>query len=244
MKNIIMIRFLSILVFSLVTLSGLAQETVFSTTVQQDTADNVKPPTNTIKLFVESSVIIAMTSAEQTMTKPVSGFNAGFGLTYYHRYASMVAYGMELVFKTRKYSMRNDSSKKFPDNTHHQKEFLSLSGFALTIYHRFYFTGKKNKNAHGPLIDIGAYGMWGSFNVYYTRDDNPANSLYKYTSISKYNPKYVYPLDAGGLVRIGWEQISIFANYRLTDLIKPAYRQAPYAFNDLPRLEVGMRLVL
>ena len=221
-----------------------AQKVVFSTTVAHDTTDNVKPPTHTLRLFVEGSAMISTTPSESQMAKQVSGMNFNIGLTYNHRYIPQAAYGFELAMKTRKYNMLKDSSKIFPDSILHEKEYLLVSGFEVVAYHRFYFFLKRHKNAQGPVFDIGVFGHWNGSSYHYTKDKNAESSMYGYTTAMQYHPKYIHAFDAGGMVRFGINHYLIFAQYRLTDLLEPSYRKAPYNFTSLSRLEVGIRLGL
>jgi len=164
------------------------------------------------------------------------------GYRYKYKVSNYYSLGADLSFSFKNYYLKDDDNKILPDNVNHDKEYFTFISPRLEIYQRINIDKRGNKL--GKYLDIGAFGSYNVSTKYYTRD-KVDNMPYEKINITTIKLKYIEPLSYGITARIGYNEIALFAEYRLSDMMKP-YKPSigsDILYPELPRLAVGLDIV-
>ena len=113
------------------------------------------------------------------------------------------------------------------------KKNIKVTSFDLEFYQRFYLS-KSSRNR--GILDMGIYGMWNTGSRLKEKFVGENGNVILMTD-ERYMRPQMNKLAWGVRLRVGWEHISIYGQYRISNLWKKD------VFNtDLPKIEVGVQL--
>jgi len=177
---------------------------------------------------------------------PANPWSASFsyGFRMKAKLCSWNAFTFDFGYHLDRFSMNQKQVKLPPfDPARHKRQTLS----ANSLY--FSFCDRVNIGRRGDVlgrwIDFGGYGEW-----IFRATDFYVDQHYDSNSPSGYNFKtktriarlpYIDKFDYGFTVRFGGEMFALFADYRMSDLIKAS---ATPNGHDLPRLAIGIDLAV
>jgi hypothetical protein len=169
-------------------------------------------------------------------------YSLEYGLRMKLKLWSWESLTMDIGYRYDRFSLRMDTPRLAPlDNTHHQREKISLHNFSGAFCERINF-GKRG-NVMGTWLDIGVYGDWAfrTGDVYVDQHyDSNSPSGYRYKSKTKINRlPYMEKINYGFTARLGGDYVGIFAMWRWNDLIKQSYTSSE---RDLPKLTIGIEV--
>lgn len=163
-----------------------------------------------------------------------------FGIRKKRKLSNFYSIGYELFYAVNTFSIKQDSSKLFPNSSLHQREHFRTNELGLSLYNRFNF-GKRG-NRIGNFLDIGVYGTWvaGASHTFYDKFAivNSANA--SNTTVTNRGLIYVSDFNYGVQARLGFNRIVFFGNYRLSQLFNGKIA----AYPELPRLITGIQIGL
>ncbi len=169
-------------------------------------------------------------------------FKTAFGFRYKQKLAKFYSVGYDINYNYALYSIKQDSSKIFPNTTIHKRENLIYNNIGLELYNRFSF-GKRG-NYIKYFFDIGAYATYGISNYIKQIDEfsTPNANNAKKTKIKNQNLTFIYPYNYGLKARFGYNKLAITGTYRLSNLFKDNYSGTIYYYPELPRYSVGIEI--
>jgi len=221
-----------------------AQIQRFKTTVNNDTteSDFGKNKKNNVAFVFQMGSFL---QADKTFRSYASTV-VDLSLEYNHKIAEWYSYGFNFNFDMASFTMsKTPGDKIFPDTIIHHKENISITSLGIILYQRFNFFNKHRGEIYGNYLDLGIYGNIHIASFYYYQDKD---SLSQSTFFSRKRDVYFRGLDFlniydyGVETRLGRNWFSIFACYRLSELMKPAYKKYP-GYPDMPNLVTGIRIV-
>ncbi len=240
-----MVRKILLLFVFLATVMQLsAQIQRFKTTVSEDTteSDFGKNKKNAVVFTMQ---IGSYMMSEKTF-RPYYSTMFDMSLEYNHKVAEWYSYGFDFSFDVSSFVMSKTAGEKsFPDTIIHHKENVSVSSLGLVLYQRFNFFNKHRGEIYGNYLDLGVYGNIHIASFYYYQDKN---NLSASTFFSKKQEVYFRGLDFlniydyGAEARLGRNWFSVFARYRLSELMKDIYKDY-YDYPEMPNFVVGTRVV-
>lgn len=238
-KNVVILLILFLLSNQL-----FAQTTNFNTTVSQDTSesDSVKNQNNNVTFTLQYGLFL---QADNTFNKYRSG-NFAFSIFYLHKIAKWYSYGVDFSFNLSSFQItKKQADKTFPDTIVHNSENISISSLGIELFQRFNFFNKHRGKVFGKYIDMGIYGNIHLSSFYYYRNTynrSVSNFFTKQNDVYFRSPDFLNRYDYGVIARIGMNWFSVFAKYRLSELMKPTY-QKNYNYPELPNLTVGVKII-
>jgi hypothetical protein len=170
----------------------------------------------------------------------VYGPSTSMNIGYRHKFKIFEFYsiGFNTEYSLKKYIIKQAENKILPNSVLHDKEKMRFNNAGFEFYNRFN-VGKRG-NIIGKYLDIGLYGNWIFATNHYTRDKTyDENNMSELTVVRYSRLKYTNNFSYGLSGRIGINNISLSANYRLSDLFRKDY-QLP----ELPRFSIGLELAL
>lgn len=146
----------------------------------------------------------------------------------------------DVAYRYDRFSINQKQTKAMPlGPAQHQRERISVHNLGGAFCNRINFN--RRGNVLGYWLDFGVYGDWSfrTTNVYLDQHyDSNSPSGYRYKNKTKISRlPYINNLNYGFTVRTGWEYAGVFANYRVSDLIKDS---STANYGDLPRLLIGI----
>ncbi len=240
-----MVRKIYLLFILLATTTQLfAQTQRFETTVSNDTSetDFGKNKKNNVTFIMQMGAYIL---AEKTFRPYYSSF-FDMSLEYNHKVSEWYSYGLDFSFDVSTFVIsKTAGNKSFPDTIIHHKENVSISSLGLVLYQRFNFFNKHRGEIYGNYLDLGIYGNIHIVSSYYYQDKNnlaSSNFFSGKQDVYFRSPDFLNVYDYGVTIRIGRNWFSLFARYRLSNLMKDVYKK-DYSYPNLPNLAVGTRIV-
>lgn len=163
-----------------------------------------------------------------------------FGIRKKRKLSNFYSLGYELFYAINTFSLKQDSTKKFPNSSLHDKEYLRTNELGFSIYNRFNFS--KRGNRIGNFIDLGAFGTWvaGASHTFFDKYAivNSANA--SNTTFTNRGLIYMSDFNYGALARLGFNRLVFFGNYRVSNLFNGKISSYP----ELPRLITGVQIGL
>ena len=162
-----------------------------------------------------------------------NSFNLEFGLRYLYRPSKAYAIGTFLQYTFYSYKLDNKGQDLFGLNiaTAQGRQYYRTDNLGTGLINRFYLF------PHGRrwqvYLDLGAYGDYSyskRLKIKYFPDGK--KHKYKYRDGSKFNP-----FEAGVFAAAGWDWISVYGRYRLTD----CFNRKTLAVDEAPRLSLGVQ---
>jgi hypothetical protein len=163
-----------------------------------------------------------------------------FGIRQKRKISNFYSLGYEISYNINTFSLKQDSTKLFPNSLLHEKEHLRTNELGIGIYNRFNF-GKRG-NYVGNFIDLGFYGTWivGASHTYFDKYTVANNANASNTTTTNRGLIYISNFSYGPQARIGFNRFVLFANYRLSNLFNGKITSYP----ELPRLITGIQIGL
>lgn len=238
-RRILLLSFFWVSVFQLT-----AQVQRFETTVSEDTteSDFGKNKKNGVTFVIQ---IGSFLQAEKTF-KPYNSINYTMSVEYVHKVTEWYAYGFNFNFDGTSFAMsKKADDKSFPDTVIHHRENVSVSSLGIMLYQRFNFFNKHRGEIYGNYLDLGVYGNLHISSFYYYQDKNDlaeSNFFSKKQDVYFRSPDFLNIYDYGAEARMGRNWFSVFARYRLSELMKASYKK-DYNYPEMPNLVAGIRFV-
>lgn len=221
-----------------------AQIKRFETTVSNDTSetDFGKNKKNNVSFTMQ---IGAYLMSKETF-QPYHSTYFGVAIEYNHKVSEWYSYGFNFNFGSSGFVMsKKQADKTFPDTIIHDRENITITSLGGVLYQRFNFFNKHRGEILGNYLDLGIYGNLHVGSYYYYRDNEKSgrsNFFSKKQDVYYRGLDFIALSDYGAIVRLGRNWFSVFARYRLSELMKSSYKK-DYAYPEMPNLSSGIRIV-
>lgn len=149
---------------------------------------------------------------------------------------------LDVGYRCDRFSISQDDTSYLPTYSgKHKRERLSTHNITFALCDRINF-GRRG-NIQGIYLDFGFYGDYvaraAHFYVEEFYDSNSPAAGHTKLKVKNTDLPFINRLNYGLTVRYGWEWGSIFAMYRMTDLVNdPPLTDYP----DMPRISAGMEM--
>jgi hypothetical protein len=155
------------------------------------------------------------------------------GLRYKRRFNNTFSAGYEVFLKRMAFAPRQEEGKRVPGPEIHDRERVVLAAAGLGLYQRINFGARGDYI--GRFADLGAYGEWLAHgrHVSFSRTDDQR------IRIRRSGLPYAEALAYGVMARIGFNNLVVKGNYRLSDLFTPES-----GLPEWPRLTLGLEFGL
>jgi len=212
-----------------------AQEVLLHEEVTADTVTPTFGPNyrNFLHSFMAYGAVFGGTEGGGTAIRYGNSGDFLFGVRYKYRVSNFFSWGAEAYYRALFYSIKQDSTKTFPDTLINDKERLTFHNLSAGLYLRFNFERKRG-NRVGNFLDLGGYGEWTFRLTQFTRNKLPDGKVVR-THITGLN--YYNAFNYGAMARLGFNRLIFFASWRFSDLFKSS-KNLP----ELPRLTVGVQV--
>lgn len=190
--------------------------------------------------FIGFGLVLGNTEGEGGKIKYGNSSGWHFGIRQKRKISNFYSLGYEIFYNIITFSLKQDSTKLFPNSILHEKEHLRTNELGIGIYNRFNF-GKRG-NYIGNFIDLGFYGTWvvDASHSYFDKFTVVNNANASNTTTINRGLIYISNFNYGPQVRIGFNRFVLFANYRLSNLFNGKITSYP----ELPRFLVGLQIGL
>lgn len=226
----------------LITFNATAQNPLIEETVPQKIEEPEKGPNQKTFLhgFIGYGLILG--GGEGSGGTINYGKSGGwhFGIRKKRKLSNFYSVGYELFYSINTFSLKQDSTKKFPNSSLHTKEHLRTNELGFSIYNRFNF-GKRG-NRIGNFIDLGAFGTWvaGASHTFFDKYAIANSANASNTTVTNRGLIYISDFNYGAQTRIGFNRLVFFGNYRVSNLFNGKIASYP----ELPRLITGIQIGL
>lgn len=150
---------------------------------------------------------------------------------------------LDVGYRCDRWLINQDDTSYLPTYTgsRHKRERLSTQNITFAFCDRINFD--RRGNILGLYVDLGVYGDYAfrAAHVYSDEyyDSNSPVATHVKTRVKLTHLQYINRFNYGLTARIGWEWASVFAMYRVTDLI---IDQPQTDYPDMPRLVIGIEM--
>lgn len=170
-------------------------------------------------------------------TIPLRTYAFSGGIYYKLKLARFYSIGIGTEYNLNNFTISQIAGKTFPTQTIHTKERVRLHRVGLEAYQRLSFGNRGN--VMGFFLDIGYYYNY-AFSTRLIILDKYDKPMYgaKTIEILYKNLEFVNNFNYGARVRLGYNRYSVFADYRVSDLLDSNIGV------QMPRLAVGLQLAL
>lgn len=235
-------KFLSITVILLIACYTTAQNPVIDESVPQKIEDPKKGPNQKSFLHGFMGYGLILGGGEGSGGTINYGRSGGwhFGLRKKRKLSNFYSIGYELFYAVNTFSLKQDSTKTFPNSSLHTKEHLRTNELGFSLYNRFNF-GKRG-NRIGNFLDIGAFGTWvaGASHTFLNKYAIANSANASNTTVTNRGLIYISDFNYGAQARLGFNRIVFFGNYRLSQLFNGKIA----SYTELPRLITGIQIGL
>ncbi len=211
----------------------LIQEDVNADTVASDSGPNRRHYNSS---FYSFGMLFGSPDSTGSAIHPQSSFHVQLGTRSKIKVNNVLSWGMENLLDFKSYRLKQDTSKTFGGDALHKKETFMVLAYDILLFTRINFDPKRGDHL-GKYLDLGGYGGVNFLRRHKLVDT--VNTQYGFER-GKYiasNLKYVEWFNYGLTARVGWWGLSLYFNYRLSDLFK-VYQSIRY--QELPRFEAGI----
>lgn len=155
------------------------------------------------------------------------------GFRYRYRVSNFFNIGNDLSFYRQGNRLNHSGMQKVYDGMVHDRETIIQNELRISPFFRFNLSPNRG-NFLGTYLDLGGYLGWNFLPVFKAVDSgNSGNEKMKYThNFDPTQNRYDY----GVTGRIARKKFLLFANYRLSDIMKKS------EYPSLPRLAAGIQL--
>lgn len=213
----------------------LLQEDVIADTVQSTEGPNRERYKSTYTSF---GLLFGPSENNGSSILPYFSYNVQSGARLKLKINKILSWGIESFFDFKSFRIKQSDAKTFGGEAPslHKKETFFVVAYDLAFFTRINFDPKRG-DFLGTYLDLGAYGGYNFLRRHKIVDT--VNNQYGFEK-GKYiasNLKYVEKFNYGVTARFGFGGMSVYFNYRLSNLFKP-YRDLNY--DELPRFEAGL----
>ncbi len=192
---------------------------------------------NYVHFLLQYGVLFGSTSNNDLSSlHKFSSSTFGLGLRYKRKLTNYIDLTGDFLYVNNTFRFKQDTIKTFPSIGVHNKEFLLFNNLLLNSALRINFN--KRGNIIRNYMDVGVLGEF-SFSVVHEYIDKNVHPLAGKTMVRNYRLKYINPWQYSAFLRVGFKKISVFAQYRVSNIMKSSY-----LFPELPRYKAGIELGL
>lgn len=136
-----------------------------------------------------------------------------YGIGYRNKVAPFLGLGGSFNTRWMQYKIRQHEDKFYPDTLIWDKQRINIFSFHFTFYTRWFLM--QNSNSEGLYMDLGVASDLFLYrdNFFLDRDADAKRTRERGLQYMRFG-------SFGGLFKIGYDDFSVFANYRLSDLFK------------------------
>jgi len=167
-----------------------------------------------------------------------------YGISYKYKISNNFSVGLGLNYNYQTWYIKQNSSKKIPDDILYDKEKIKTNNLSADVFFRLNFGLRKN--TMGNYFGIAPYGEW-AFNTSRKTVKNTINSnsvvSEEYITTTNVNLNYLENLNYGIQIKIGFERIAIYGKYRLSNLFTSNFKEN-VSSTELPKLIIGIEIAL
>lgn len=164
--------------------------------------------------------------------------NFSFGLRFKGNICKWYSLGTSLEIGAAWFSVRDFAYGGAEECTTWKRQNLRVSSLQLEFYQRFRLC-PGSIFGYGVFLDMGVYGSWNFYNR--LKNVNREKNLTDIRIFSQNN--YINPWDYGVRLRVGYDLIAVYAQYRLSTLFREQSKE-PSVNIDLPAIQVGLQLTI
>lgn len=235
-KFIVLISFLIVVIVP----SGTAQKVLLHEDVYSyfQTTDNYGPNLKHYRwLYIDYGNFADKSEGTNFSTIPLRTYSFSAGFKYKRKLFKPLALGIGVEYNLNNFTINQTTGKNFPTQVLHSKERIRLHRTGAELFARF--SALNRGNFMGLYLDFGYYYNY-AFSTRLIVLDKYETPMYgaKTIEVLYKNLDYVNNLNHGARVRIGYNRYVIFADYRVSELLK---KQTEV---KLPRLTAGIQLAL
>ena len=155
-----------------------------------------------------------------------------FGVRYKLRLGETVSLGLETAYRISTYKLRQEEGKLLPDTVLHDAEQLRQEWLEPAFYLRI--NSGLRGNRIGRFVDAGIAAPLLLSSAHFTEDELPDGQIREVTTRRL---PYIEPMVWKAFLRLGFNNLVFYGEYRLTDLIQPES-----GFPQLPAMSVGLQI--
>ncbi len=166
--------------------------------------------------------------------------NFSFGLKYKLQIFKWLSFGADLNYNFDNFKMKSPFLyHSFYYEENHEKLIVNNTG--SEVFLRF-FIGKNN-NIMGKFFDLGVTGsyVFSNKHIIKIKGTEPNYFFSESQKIINKNVSYISDFQYGGVFRFGYNNLSFYVKYRLSDLFTKHFIQTISTY-DLPKLSVGVEV--
>ena len=213
----------------------LIQENVNADTVLSDVGPNRRKYSSG---FYSIGMLFGQPDSTGSAINSKSSFHFQLGGRTKYKLNNVFSWGIENMLDYKSFRIKQNDEKTFGGDVIHKKETFIVLSYELLLFTRINFDPKRGDHL-GKYLDLGAYGGFNFIKRHKVVDT--VNTQYGFER-GKYimsNLKYVEKFNYGVTARIGWWGLSLYCNYRLSNLFK---RYQSINYQELPRFEAGINI--
>jgi hypothetical protein len=213
----------------------LIQENVNADTVLSKTGPNRK---KYFSGFYSIGMIFGQPDSTGSAIDSKASYHLQLGNRTKFKLNNIFSWGIENMLDYKSFRIKQNDDKSFGGDVLHKKETFILLSYELLLYTRINFDPKRGDQL-GKYFDIGAYGGYNGIRRHKVVDTISNQYGFERGKYIMSNLKYVEKFNYGVTARIGWWGLSLYCNYRLSDLFKP---HQSIRYQELPRFEAGINI--
>ncbi len=238
---------IKILIFSLSLLflfgfPSFSQEVVIEESVTEEVVEKKFGPNRLhyVSYFMDFGLSPFGHSNQTYKTNLPWSFDFQMGLRYKLKLHNFYALGAQLYWGSTDYDISYDETSVPNGVTLYDQEFFSIGGWGFELFQRINFD--KRGNTLGKFLDLGAYIEWLPYRNQTITIEQDETALYSEQIITNRKLKYVNNSAYGLTARIGINKLSIYAKYRLSELVNDEISEPNLGFSDFNPLNIGISL--
>lgn len=228
-----------VILFFLVSVSGACQTILIKDEVdvtlnESDTGPNKDHYYSTFSSF---GMLFGAPDSTGSEIVPYKSIYFDMGWRSKRQFSGFFALGNEFNFNLKNYNIKQTDEKVFGGFQQHKKEKLVLVNANYTLFTRFNFV--KRGDHLGKYLDLGAFGEYAFVTRHITKDKIASGDGYTYSKHYLRGLKYVNRVNYGFTARLGFSYLTLFCNYRFSDLFN---NKVFPAYPEIPRFTAGISL--
>lgn len=232
MKKVLFIFFLFLSVFTDAQVV-LIKENVNADTVLSEVGPNRKRYHSG---FYSFGILFGNPDSTGSAIHAYKSFHVQLGDRVKFKLNNVFSWGIENLFDYKSFRIKQDSLKTFGGSVLHNKETFIVLAYDLLFFLRINFDPKRGDHL-GKYIDIGAYGGYNFITRYKSVDTVQSQYGFERGKFIASKLRYIDRFNYGITARAGWWGLSVYFNYRLSDLFKEF---ESIRYQELPRYEAGI----
>lgn len=184
--------------------------------------------------FTSIGVLFGAPDSTGSEINPEKSWYYEMGWRTKKQFNGFFAIGSEFNFNAKNYNIKQHDEKVFGGFEKHKKEKLFLINANYTLFMRLNFV--KRGDHLGKYLDLGGFAEYAFIRRHITKDKVETGFGYTYSKHYLRGLKFVNPFNYGVTARFGVNYLSVFCNYRLSDIFNDKVFPA---WPELPRFTAG-----